>query len=122
MSKTILILWSVLSFIVSGLFIFYGLMIFQLEQIPTIAFYSAIVALCYGLFTIFVLSQSWINPNTRPPTITKYIVVMMFVIQMLLNFDVGIISGLEWVGLIVVALMLSINWLSVKYVSEYKKA
>lgn len=121
MSKTVLILWSVLSFVVSGLFMFYGLMILQLEHIPTIAFLSAIVALCYGIITILLLSQSWVNPNTKLPTITKYIVVMMFVIQMLLNFDVGNISEIEWADLIIFAIMLSINWLSVKYVAQNKK-
>lgn len=121
MSKTVLILWSVLSFVVSGLFMFYGLMILQLEHIPTIAFLSAIVALCYGIITIFLLSQSWVNPNAKLPTITKYIVVMMFVIQMLLNFDVGNISEIEWADLIIFAIMLSINWLSVKYVAQNKK-
>lgn len=120
MSKPLLMLWSVLSFIVSGIFIFYGLLVFQLEQIPTIAFYTAVVAICYGLITIYLLSRTWAKPNKKYATFTKYLVVIMFVIQIILNFDVGMKSGLEWAGLIVMALMISINWLSVKFVSEMK--
>ena len=120
MSKSLLMFWSVLSFMVSGIFIFYGLMIFQLEKIPTIAFYSSVVAICYGLTTIYLLSQTWAKPDKNYAEFTKYLVVIMFVIQTILNFDVSMTSGLEWTGLVVMALTLSINWLSVKFVSEKK--
>jgi hypothetical protein len=120
MSKSLLIFWSVLSFIVSGLFIFYGLLIFQLEKVPAIAFYSSVVAICYGLTTIYLLSQTWAKPSKNYAKFTGYLVVFMFVIQTVLNFDVGMISGMEWTGLVVMALTLSINWLSVKFVSEHR--
>ena len=119
MSKPVLILWSILSFIVSGIFVFYGLMILQLEQLPTLSFIAAIIAFSYGLVTIFLLSQAWVKANNKLTRITTYIVVIMFIVQIILNLDVGIISGLEWAGLLIMALMLGINWLSVKYVNEY---
>ena len=122
MNKMVSVLWSILSLIVSGLFIFHGLMILQLEELPVIPLLTALVALGYGLITVYVLSQSWINPNHKLVTFTKYIVISMFIVQVALNLDVGMVSGLEWAGLLVVAVMLATNWLSVKYVVNYKKA
>jgi hypothetical protein len=95
-------------------------MIFQLEQLPTLSFIAAIISFSYGLVTIFLLSQAWAKANKKLINITKYIVVIMLITQIILNLDVGIISGLEWSGLLVIGLMLCINWLSVKYVIEYK--
>ena len=98
---------------------FYGLMILQLEQLPALSLITAIIAFSYGLVTIYLLSQAWAKSNKKLVNFTKYIVLIMFIAQVILNLDVGMISGLEWAGLLVVALILSINWLSVKYVTEY---
>lgn len=122
MNKTVLILWSISSLIVSGLFIFHGLMIFQLGELPLIPFMSALVAMAYGLSTVYLLSLSWIKPSQRLVTLSKYIVISMFIIQLALNLDVEMISGLEWAGLLIVALMLGTNWLTVKFVVNNKEA
>lgn len=107
---------------VSGLFIFHGLMIFQLGELPLIPFISALVAMAYGISTVYLLSLSWTKPSLRLVILTKYIVISMFIIQLALNLDVEMISGLEWAGLLIVAIMLGTNWLTVKFVVKSKEA
>ncbi|MCG7903757.1 hypothetical protein A3194_08465 [Candidatus Thiodiazotropha endoloripes] len=119
MSKPIIILWTVLSFVVSGIFVFYGLMLLQVEQLPPLSIIAATVALSYGLATIYLLSQAWTKTDTNLIQITKYIVVAMFIAQVVLNLDVGMISSFEWLGLLVLSLMIGINWFSIKSVTEY---
>lgn len=121
MSKTVLILWSVLSFIVSGMFISQGLFMFQEKTLSFAVFMSASVALSYGVITIFILSQSWANPSAKYATFTKYLVGLMFVNQLFFGPDVGKGDGPGLAGLAIMALMLSFNWLAIKYVAEYKK-
>ena len=77
--------------------------------------------MAYGLSTVYLLSLSWINPSQKLVTLTKYIVISMFIIQLALNFDVEMISGLEWAGLLIVAIMLGTNWLTVKFVVKNKE-
>lgn len=121
MSKTVLILWSALSFLVSGIFIFQGLMMFQARALPATGFISAMVVLSYGVITIFAQSQNWANPSQKYVTFIKYLVVLMFVNQ--LFFKSGIATGNSpgLVSLAIVALMLATNWLAIKYVAEHKK-
>lgn len=119
MSKTVLILWCVLSFFVSGLFIFYGLMLLQLKELSSIDFFSAIVSLIYGITSIYLLAQAWVNPDEKYVTISKYVVLIMFFIQLILN--IGITGGLELTTMTVVVVMLVTNWVSVKHVADSKK-
>ncbi|MCG7872304.1 MAG: hypothetical protein N0C81_07995 [Candidatus Thiodiazotropha lotti] len=119
MSKPIIILWSILSFIVSGIYVFYGLMMLQVEQLPTLQFIAATMAFGYGLITIYLLSLAWTKTDKSLVQMTKYIVVTMFVAQIVLTLDVGMISGFEWLGILIVSLMVGINWISIKSVTEY---
>lgn len=119
MSKPVLLLWCILSFLVSGLFIFYGLMLLQQKEIPEIDFFSAVVSLLYGVISIFLLAQTWAKPNEKYVTISKYVVLFMFFAHLILN--VAVTGGLELASLLIVTIMLTTNWVSVKYVTEFKQ-
>ena len=121
MSKTVLILWSVLSLLVSGIFIFQGLLMFQSRANDFTGLISAVVVLSYGVITIFVQSLNWAKPARKFVTFTKYLVVLMFLNQFF--FKSGIVAGNKagLTGLAIVALMLAFNWLSFKFVAEHKK-
>ncbi|MCG8036366.1 MAG: hypothetical protein JAZ19_04960 [Candidatus Thiodiazotropha taylori] len=119
MSKPTIILWSILSFIVSGIYVFYGLMMLQVEQLPALPFIAASMAFGYGLITIYLLSLAWTKTDKSVVQMTKYIAVAMLVAQIVLTLDVGMISGLEWLGILIMSLMIGINWFSIKSVAEY---
>ncbi|MEW8382827.1 MAG: hypothetical protein AB2704_13325 [Candidatus Thiodiazotropha taylori] len=119
MSKPTIILWSILSFIVSGIYVFYGLMMLQVEQLPALPFIAASMAFGYGLITIYLLSLAWTKADKSLLQITKYIAITMVVAQIVLTLDVGMISGLEWLGILIMSLMIGINWYSIKSVAEY---
>ncbi|MEW8324535.1 MAG: hypothetical protein AB2606_17945 [Candidatus Thiodiazotropha taylori] len=119
MSKPTIILWSILSFIVSGIYVFYGLMMLQVEQLPALPFIAASMAFGYGLITIYLLSLAWTKADKSLVQITKYIAITMVVAQIVLTLDVGMISGLEWLGILIMSLMIGINWYSIKSVAEY---
>lgn len=121
MSKPILILWSILSFIISGMFVFNGLVILQSEHLSALSFIAAAITFGYGLATIYFLSQAWARPNKRSLQITRYFVIITFIAQVILTLDAGPNRGPGWEVLLVIALMLGINWLSIKKVTEYKK-
>ncbi|MCG7869369.1 MAG: hypothetical protein JAY74_23735 [Candidatus Thiodiazotropha taylori] len=119
MSKSTIILWSILSFIVSGIYVFYGLMMLQVEQLPALQFIAASMAFGYGLITIYLLSLAWTKTDKSLVKMTKYIAITMVVAQIVLTLDVGMISGLEWLGILIMSLMIGINWFSIKSVAEY---
>ncbi|MCG8017919.1 MAG: hypothetical protein JAY97_17065 [Candidatus Thiodiazotropha sp. 'RUGA'] len=119
MSKPTIILWSILSFIVSGIYVFYGLMMLQVEQLPALPFIAASMAFGYGLITIYLLSLAWTKADNSLVQMTKYIAITMVVAQIVLTLDVGMISGLEWLGILIMSLMIGINWYSIKSVAEY---
>jgi hypothetical protein len=121
MSKALLISWSVLSFIISGMFISQGLFMFQEKTLTFTVFMSGSVSLSYGVITIFILSQSWANPSAKYATFTKYLVGLMFVNQLFFGPDVGKADGPGLAGLAIMALMLGFNWLAIKNVTEHKK-
>ncbi|MCG7936423.1 MAG: hypothetical protein JAY68_17415 [Candidatus Thiodiazotropha taylori] len=120
MSKPTIILWSILSFIVSGIYVFYGLMMLQVEQLPALPFIAASMAFGYGLITIYLLSLAWTKTDKSLVQMTKYIVLTMLVVQIALTLVVGKASGIEWLGILIMSLMIGINWFSIKSVAEYR--
>lgn len=119
MSKPTIILWSILSFIVSGIYVFYGLMMLQVEQLPALQFIAASMAFGYGLITIYLLSLAWTKTDKSLVQMTKYIALIMLVVQIALTLAAGKASGIEWLGILIMSLMIGINWFSIKSVSEY---
>ncbi|MCF1437848.1 MAG: hypothetical protein LPD71_03570 [Shewanella sp.] len=119
MSKPTIILWSILSFIVSGIYVFYGLMMLQVEQLPALPFIAASMAFGYGLITIYLLSLAWTKTDKSLVQMTKYIALIMLVVQIALTLAAGKASGIEWLGILIMSLMIGINWFSIKSVSEY---
>ncbi|MCG8029344.1 MAG: hypothetical protein N0E59_18980 [Candidatus Thiodiazotropha taylori] len=119
MSKPTIILWSILSFIVSGIYVFYGLMMLQVEQLPALPFIVASMAFGYGLITIYLLSLAWTKTDKSLVQMTKYIALIMLVVQIALTLAAGKASGIEWLGILIMSLMIGINWFSIKSVAEY---
>ncbi|MBV2090179.1 MAG: hypothetical protein KUF72_04775 [Candidatus Thiodiazotropha sp. (ex Ctena orbiculata)] len=119
MSKPTIILWSILSFIISGIYVFYGLMMLQVEQLPALPFIVASMAFGYGLITIYLLSLAWTKTDKSLVQMTKYIALTMLVAQIVLTLVTGKTSGLEWLGILIMSLMIGINWYSIKSVAEY---
>ena len=119
MSKTVLLLWSGLSFLVAGIFIFQGLLLFQAKGSPGSVIISALVVLSYGIITIFLQSQNWARPNPKYVKFTQYLIGLMFINHLFYSTGAGSKSpGL--IGLVIMAMMLATNWLAIKYVAEHK--
>ncbi|MCG7892965.1 MAG: hypothetical protein JAZ12_00780 [Candidatus Thiodiazotropha taylori] len=119
MSKPTIILWSILSFIVSGIYVFYGMMMLQVEQLPALPFIAASMAFGYGLITIYLLSLAWTKTDKSLVQMTKYIALIMLVVQIALTLAAGKAGGIEWLGILIMSLMIGTNWFSIKSVAEY---
>lgn len=112
------VLWSVLSAAVSALFLGHGSWLLLQAGIETAAVVFGVATLLYGVISLALLALAWGKPN-------KHLALWVFVIagafllfQLAVSLDLGIISGLEWAALLLVAVMLSANWKAVRNVAN----
>ncbi len=120
MSAAKLIVWNILSIVVSVLFVFHGASLLVLGDTPAILILAGIVNVAYGAFSLILLALSWVKPRGVYARIILTSIFVLMVFQVVGSIDLGIISGLEFAGLLIVFVMLTCNWLSVKYVVQFK--
>lgn len=114
MTKLKKILWGILSLLVSGLFVFHGVYLLSLAKLPQdVAIYS-LVNIAYGIISLVMLALSFVKPKEILKIITVIIVSLFFAYQVIMSFDSNTISGFELVALVMIGLMLSSNWISVR--------
>ncbi|RME56674.1 hypothetical protein D6779_10165 [Candidatus Parcubacteria bacterium] len=111
---------SVASVLVSCIFVIYGAGVLFSEEVPKwIVAFGAVTA-AYGLCSLAVLIMAWRRYGAKEKKIMKYLAIGFMVVFFLGSLDVGMVSGLEATGLLLVALMLFINWLAVNAVVKLR--
>jgi len=113
-------LLSIASFIVSCVFVFYGTGILLSEEVPKWIIAFAIVAAAYGFSSLAILIMAWRRYGTRAKIIISYLAIGFMVVFVFGSLDVGMVSGLEVAGLLLVGVMLFINWLAVSTVVKWR--
>ena len=111
----ILTLFSVASSIV---FIVYGIGIVLGEGVPIWIRGFAIITGLYGFGSVLTILWAWVYGGVKTSQIVKCLAITYLTLFILGSMDVGIISGLEVVGILGVAAVLWLNWFSVRYIAN----
>ena len=111
---------SFLSLLVSSLFSYYGLSVLFQPEVPVWILVFAAVTCVYGFLSITILIWSWINGTEQLTRASKISSISYLLVFFIGSLDVGVISGLEFVGLLFVAMCLWLNWYTIKSVVRHK--
>lgn len=108
---------SVLSLAISALFAGAGISMTVNHPPLWIRLYGYLTLL-YGIATAVLLFFAWKKPSFNAERVTRYQTIIFLISVFLVSLDVGIISPLEWGGLVLVSVMLMCHWIAVKRVSN----
>jgi len=117
MDRVLIGIWCLVSFTVSGFFIYHGIFLFSHEGLNAAQAFNASVGILYGLYSGEVLVLALVKSNKVHEKLAWYGVIIMLFTQLvfsLINGGVSIIGIL--LGSVIVSFMLAANWLAVKYV------
>lgn len=77
-----------------------------------------VFSLGYGMFSVVLLLAAWLQARPAMQTVSKYLSLLFIVGLVAVSMDEGMISGLEWLRIVLTPIMLWINWFAVKKVVE----
>ncbi|MET0052185.1 MAG: hypothetical protein ABW095_14060 [Candidatus Thiodiazotropha sp.] len=103
---------------VSVLFVSYGIAIVISEDAPIWIELFALFTIGYGVLAIGSGVWAWFGGGKKAAQIAKVASVAFFVPYVVASMDVGMISGLEVVGILGVGLLLWGNWFAVRFVAQ----
>lgn len=113
---------TIASLTVSAAFITYGTAIVLGNDVPSWIIVFAILTAIYGISSLVTLGLAWsIHYAQKTKKYIKYLAIAFMVLFFVGSLDVGMVSGLEIVGLIVVGLMLLVNWYAVIFIANTRK-
>lgn len=118
--KTICGLLSIASAVVSCMFIAYGAGVVLGEGVPGWIVAFGVVTAAYGICSLVVLVLAWSRYREKTKKLIGYFAAAFMVLFFLGSLDVGMVSGLEGAGLLIVGLMLLVNWFAVSAVVKLK--
>ncbi|MCK5286951.1 MAG: hypothetical protein KAJ59_03985 [Thermodesulfovibrionia bacterium] len=114
------IILSIASVIVSFLFVFYGGRVITSEP-PTWIMIFGILTISYGLMSVILLLFAWTRGGNTLQRISIIGSIAFLIIFILGSLDVGMISELEWAGILIVVLMILINWFAIRKITLRKR-
>jgi hypothetical protein len=120
-NRVIIGIWCLVSFTISGFFIYHSIVLFGQDPIVPMHLFYASAVLAYGLYSAALLLTAIYRPNRKQERFIKYGIVIMLIAQAVfgvLNRD--FFSPWILLGLLISAFILIANWLSVKYVLDSK--
>lgn len=109
---------ALFSGLTSFVFIYYSVGIFSADSVPEWAKVFAYVCAGYGLGNIYILSWAWRSSGTWPLWANKLIALCFLGVFIMDRWKTGIEGGLEYVGVLGVAIVLWLNWFAVKKITE----
>jgi hypothetical protein len=124
MNRITIVIWCFISFAVSGFFIYHGIVLFSLEGLSTAQLFYATSGTIYGAYSAGILALALLEAKTIHEKLARHGVIGMLAAQIVFGFinndpNINIMS--IFLSLAVILLMLSTNWLSVKYVVNRKQ-
>lgn len=111
-------LLTLFSGLTSFVFIYYSVGIFSADSVPEWTKVFAYVAAGYGLGNIYILSWAWRSGGTWPLWANKLIALCFFGVFVMDRWKTATGRGLEYVGVLGVAIVLWLNWFAVKKIAE----
>jgi hypothetical protein len=124
MDRVAIGIWCFISFAVSGFFIYHGVVLFSHEMLSTAQAFYATSGTIYGVYSAGILALALLEAKKYHEKLARLGVIVMLLVQIafgLVNNDVNVNITSIILSLIVILLMLSANWLSVKYVVKRKR-
>ncbi|MDP2276827.1 MAG: hypothetical protein Q8K51_01250, partial [Nitrospirota bacterium] len=80
------------------------------------------LTILYGISSAILLIFAWTQTRINTERVTKYLAAVFLLSFFLASLDVGMVSPLEWAGIIVVALLLWFHWFAVKRISNERRS
>jgi hypothetical protein len=115
-------LLSIASVVVSCMFVSYGTGIVFGGEVPGWIVTVGVVTAAYGLCSLAVLILAWGRYGEKGKKLIGYLAVGFMVVFFLSSLDVGMVTGLEVAGFLIVVVMLFVNWLAVSTVVKLRNA
>jgi hypothetical protein len=109
---------AVFSGLTSFMFVYYGVSILTSEFATEWAKVFAYVSVGYGLGNIYILSSAWRGSGTWPAWAGKLIAICFFGVFLMDKWKTGLEGDLEYLGILIVAGVLWLNWFAVKKLSR----
>lgn len=108
----------VLSVLSSFLFTFYGLITIMSGGASSKSSVFAYVTVAYGLGNLAILSLAWSSREAWASTVNKLVALCFLGVFIMDMFVGGVQGGVEFVGLLILVVVLYANWTAVKTVIE----
>ena len=108
-------LLTAFSTVVSAAFIFNGVGMTQFDP-PIWIKACGYLTILYGTANAIMIAAAWLKMHLNLIGISKYSAIGYMCLALIASLDVGMISGLEWVGLVVVVILLSVNCYTIRYI------
>jgi sensor histidine kinase YesM len=124
MDRVVIGIWCIVSFTVSGFFVYHGVFLFTHEVLSSAQEFYAITGMLYGVYSAGLLVIALIKAKIVHEKLAKYGVTVMFLTQIVfiyINDEKSVNLAGIFIGLLIVLFMLSANWLSVKYVVKRRQ-
>ena len=113
-------LLTVVSVVVSCTFIAYGAGIVVSEDVPKWIMAFGVVTVTYGICSLAALLMAWGRYGAKTKRVISIFATVYMAVFIIGSMDVGMVSGLEVAGILLVATMLFINWFAVSSVVTLK--
>jgi hypothetical protein len=120
MKRTLTIAVSIISVLISSVFLVYGLFISTSDDVPILIMFFSVSTTLYGLVSISSLIWACSKGEYKAVKLIKYSAVVYVLIYIAGSMDMGIISGQEIAGVFLVSILLIINWYSVNRVAKMR--
>jgi hypothetical protein len=114
------IVLSFISLSVSAIFVWAGASMVSGAETPMWIRAFGMLTAIYGVMNTGLLLFAWLRATLVLERIAKYLAIVFLLLIVVASLDVGMISGLEWVGILLAAFMLFLSWLAVKRVVEVR--
>ena len=108
---------AVFSGLTSFAFVYYAVGIWTAVSVPQWSRAFAYVAAGYGLGNIYILSWAWRSCGEGPARANLLIALCFFGVFLMNMWMGGVETGLEYLGALVVAAVLWLNWFAVKKIT-----
>ena len=112
---------AVFSVLTSFVFIYYGLGVLTAEYAPEWTKIFAYGAAGYGVGNIYILSWAWRTGREWAVWANKLIALCFFGLFIMNKWRTGVDSGLEYVSVLGMAVILWLNWFAVKKIIHRSK-
>jgi len=91
------------------------------EAVPVLIMVFGIITIGYGIGSIVIMVWAWRKAGTKASKLIKYMAIAFLALFIIGSMDSGIISGLEFMVILAVSLLLWVNCYSIIKIAQHKE-